>query len=54
MRFLVVFCKGFTQLLTAIPKSKARFPRKKHRLPLRKAVLFSTFFCPDVENPVQF
>jgi len=32
----------------------ARFPRKKAPLPSRKAVLFSTFFCPDVENPVQF
>ena len=32
----------------------SRFPCKKHRLPVRKAVLFSTFFCPVVENPVQF
>ena len=29
-------------------------PTKKHRFPVRKAVLFSTFFCPVVENPVQF
>ena len=32
----------------------SRFPRKKHRFPVRKAVLFSTFFCPVVEHPVQF
>ena len=33
---------------------QARFPRKKAPLPSRKTVLFSTIFCPDVENPVQF
>ena len=35
-------------------RGRSRFPRKKHRFPMRKAVLFSTFFCPVVENPVQF
>ena len=29
-------------------------PTQKAPLPSRKTVLFSTFFCPDVENPVQF
>ena len=28
-------------------------PTQKAPLPSRKTVLFSTFFCPDVENPVQ-
>ena len=28
--------------------------QKKHRFPVRKAVLLSTFFCPVVENPVPF
>ena len=35
-------------------RGQAPFPRKKAPLPSRKTVLFSTFFCPDVENPVQF
>ena len=35
-------------------RGQAPFPRKKAPLSSRKTVLFSTFFCPDVENPVQF
>jgi len=44
----------FLSVLQQKPSQALPLPTQKAPLPCTESGAFSTFFCPDVENPVQF